>query len=318
MLSKLSNIPGFSDYQKFISHRQPHNEHWKAEIKAIYELNKLGHPLTEITSQREFYPEAIFNYKKQPHLLECAYIERDVVPQLRQQYIDKLTKTFGNLSSLLIESYANYSILILIDGALPVQKELNKIRNQISVQLHKDVLSFAINGNWGRISVAQKIRNQPFTTKAKLFSILITSEQMEVIVDPGALQKKVMTVIANKQKQFRQKFSSYGKIYYIYIEATTDEIAALDFARIGGKLKKNELVLITTTFIARNEKDQAVDSEAKVMVSHGFDARGIDLFNKFFSQVLVKANIASELTKRKRIVVMEDFEPSRRKSIMRF
>lgn len=58
MLDALKDINGF--YELKIRILRSKSDDWKAEVKALYEINKLTHPLIEICSHKIAEPEGIF------------------------------------------------------------------------------------------------------------------------------------------------------------------------------------------------------------------------------------------------------------------
>lgn len=60
MLNLLKDITGYKEFCNFIDSGSSSNEDWKAEIKALFEINKGMHPLISICSQNESEPEGIF------------------------------------------------------------------------------------------------------------------------------------------------------------------------------------------------------------------------------------------------------------------
>ena len=79
MLKALASVKGYEQFTNFIKERalqrnRRKSNDWKAEVKALFEINKKAHPLVEICSHMESEPEGIFKIDNELGIIEAAFV----------------------------------------------------------------------------------------------------------------------------------------------------------------------------------------------------------------------------------------------------
>ena len=132
MLKSLENVEGYGQFVKFIEDRADVNNDWKAEIKAVFEINKKGHPLISISSQDESEPEGIFKINDEVGIIEAAFI-RYVYNEEQNKVINRVKNWLSPLSKQLTGRYEDYEISVFIFSIddSPTDEELKHIKENL-------------------------------------------------------------------------------------------------------------------------------------------------------------------------------------------
>ena len=106
MLQSLKDIKGYDEFVKFIGPRLSKNNDWKAEVCALFEINKTRHPLVEICSQESSKPEGIFKVGDKLGIIEAAKIGYlfDTNDENRKK-INKIVNCFKPVTNLFKGQY---------------------------------------------------------------------------------------------------------------------------------------------------------------------------------------------------------------------
>ena len=137
MMDELKGVGGYEDFVKFVQNRSLSTDHFKAEVKALFEINKKQHPLTKICSQDNSAPEGIFRIGSTSGFIEAAYIDPIFdKTKLRKTVINRITNTFHPVIKKIIQFDSNYQIKVILQVLKDIQeKNLLIIKKQLVEKL---------------------------------------------------------------------------------------------------------------------------------------------------------------------------------------
>jgi hypothetical protein len=286
MLQSLKDVKGYDEFIKFIGPRVRKNDDWKAEVCALFEINKTRHPLIEICSQQSSTPEGIFKVSGGLGIIEAAKIGYlfDTNNENRKR-INKIVNCFKPLANLLTGQYSAHNVRIEVYNTDKIisDSELEDARNAIAVSLRqkKTPLISVITG-FGRIAIR---KGEAIDVTAADIDLLIGINDKGGIVTQTYnvdLNKKIGRVLKFKRGQHKAKYDDYVKLYYFFVDCPAPRLLEVDLNRIFNQLDDREMVYMSTVFGSNREGRTRLMRSGIIISGKGLDPKHFDLSNKYF------------------------------------
>ncbi|MEK6707004.1 MAG: hypothetical protein AABZ06_14595 [Bdellovibrionota bacterium] len=244
MLQSLSSVNGFPAYAKWLRKRINQDKSWKAEIHALFEINKSGHPLQKITSSEENEPEGFFLLRGQEALVEAAFVGYQFDRNQEKQKCENIC------ISLFRKAGAGFAPAVLVvivhDFLKPPSAEeataiLTRIRDQPLMDRFESV-------PFGRIGLFHKVPapcefQEQYGEAAMYF--VFQAGGFSVGGHNADLNKKIAQVLKEKQKQHVNKYGGHMKMYYVFVDSPPTKIMAVDFSSIVARLSENDVLAVS-------------------------------------------------------------------------
>ena len=286
MLDELKNVKGFRNFQNFLKSRINLNDHWKAELHAIYEVNKNEHPLIEITSQdTSAAPEAIFRLDDNKAILEAKYIDLLFDANKNTSKVENIIKTY--LNPLRKHISQDQSIAVFFDqdhlkdeSRALISNACNSFKANILAgkkdTYYKVGITFILCNSKDIINIGLN----PIVKNAKVINDYFLEYRTTGTLFKGinrTLENEVIKSLVEKRKQVKNfGFSPDTTVlYYFYINFQTlyyEDPAYEQFLKL---LKKNEILVINNTIVKNGEY-----CEGKIAFYK--DDRHLNLKNRYF------------------------------------
>lgn len=289
MLESLKDVRGYNEYLKdFISYRIRKNDHWKAEVSALFELNKERHPLIEICSQKVSEPEGIFKADNGLGIIEAAKIGYlfDTTYEKRT-IINRIQNYFKPIGKLFKGQYSEHHLRIEIDeidGKIS-DVELEKTK-EAAIQLLREgrIPPQSIMTSFGRI-IVQKGKAVDVTSQDIDLLIGITEGGGTVTQAYNVdLNKKIRQVLKAKRFQHKSKYDDFIRLYYFLVDCPPPRLVGLDLIGIVKGLDYREMVYLCTQFgISRNSEAPTRMKSGIVLPGSGINQNYFDFSNRYFS-----------------------------------
>ena len=252
MLNSLRNIYGYPEFCDFINKRLNSNEDWRAEVKALFEINKNIHPLVRICSQSKSEPEGVFKIKDKEGIIEVAVVrysfdnnfEKNKTINIIKNYLKPLTKK-------LVDKYQDYAIIfcLLSLANKPTEDELKKIKLDLTDFFSKNDDNLLNISEWVWLGVFPK-NNFPSKTMLNPEIILSFEKSGTIVIAHNVnLNKKIINLIKSKRKQHKDKYDTFIKIYYFYINCPIPRLREIEDDLIQKELFDDEVLVINATSI---------------------------------------------------------------------
>ena len=252
ILNSLKKINGFIEFEKFLGDRIKVSDDWKAEVKALYEINKPTHPLIEICSQGESEPEGKFILNNVDGIVEVAHIKYlfDANHE-KNKLINRINNCFGPFCKQLVNKYRDYVIkcMVLSVDKQPSDVDLRNIKDQITLLITRSgdnslnfmpwgVVGFFKEGQFPKIN---DFDNPDLILVYKSAGCIVGGQNVD-------LNQKILRKIDEKRKQHSQKYSTYLKVFYFLVDSPPTVLDQIDDNRVGCKLSENEIVVVCSVW----------------------------------------------------------------------
>lgn len=293
MLNALSECKGYSEFRNFVNGRLSSSKDWRAEIKALFELNKPSHHLIKICSHEESEPEGIFDLHGQTAILEVAHIGYLFHRNERLLAIaNRLAYSFNPLTRLMTDRFSDYAVLITIPSIKlnPAQNILTKARKLISAKF-REGNDFTLKLLYGEIGI---IDVGPYEKLRSLAENLIPREALQIMITANGrierasntdLTSKVEQVLRTKRKQHLKKYMKNVKIFYFFIDCPIDKSKSIDKRVLLRRLSCGEvLVICAIEGVARKSSNDVCLIEHKILLGDTQIIEALDLANPYFEQ----------------------------------
>lgn len=250
MLNSLESIKGYKEFCDFVKSRSNNNKDWKAEIKALFEINKGMHPLVRICSQNESEPEGIFRIGDGDGIIEVAFVRYLFDRNLeKSKIINRIKDCFTPLCKNLIGKYQDYAIKFYLFslGNKPTDDELKKISSDFSGFFTKKKYNlFQFNKSW---LVCTCPKNNFPSIDMPNPEMILSFEKNGMVVRAlnTNLNKKVLSLIKSKRKQHKKKYNDFFKIYYFYIDCPITKLRKIVDDDIQKKIYEDEVLVVNAT-----------------------------------------------------------------------
>jgi hypothetical protein len=285
MLQSLNGVKGYDEFVKFIGNRIRKNDDWKAEVCALYEINKPRHPLVEICSQESQTPEGIFELSGEVGIIEVAKIGYLFTTHYEKKTkINRIANFFKPISNLFSGQYLGHNLRIEIDNIdEPISKaEMEKAKNAVT-QLLKErrALPISITTDFGKISVREGESIDVTDTSMDLL-VGITKGGIVTQTYNADLNKKIARVLESKRAQHRAKYANYLKFYYFLVDCPPPRLLEVDLNRIFRQLDDREVVYLGAVFGSSQDGRTRLMRSGIIIPGKGLDPNQFDLSNKYF------------------------------------
>jgi hypothetical protein len=286
MLDALASIAGHVEFVKNIANKGQQQKAVETEIQAIYESHKpINQSLTRIASHEDGAPEALLTIDGRDVHLEATVLETVAyaTPSIKKKIYSCFDK-FGRLRRYL-QNESPFALAVIIPdfnvAANPTDGEAKEIENRIK----QGEKFFEMTTPYGAIVYGAGMSLSPLRQRLSRDGMLFLVEYDECryeIESTKPLNDRVLERIDEKQSQAKHskiKLSDKGvRIYYFNLEAPTQIASDLDRPRIEGKLKMNELLIVSNSFSDNDGMKQIHD-----VYRHPDGPKlSVDFSNKFF------------------------------------
>jgi hypothetical protein len=286
MLRSLKDIKGYDEFVKFIGPRLNKNDDWKAEVCALFEINKTRHPLIEICSQQSSTPEGIFKVGDKLGIIEAAKIGYlfDTNDENRKR-INKIVNCFKPVANLLKGQYLSHNVRIEINDTddIVADSELEDARNAISESLKQGKTPpISVITRFGKIAIW---KGEAIDVTAADIDLLIGISDKGGIVTQAYnadLNKKIGRVLKSKRAQHRVKYSGHVKIYYFFVDCPAPRLLEVDLNRIFRQLDDSDMVYMGTVFGSNQDGRTRLVRSGIIIPGKGLDPNHFDFSNKYF------------------------------------
>lgn len=157
MLESLKDVRGYDEFVEFIRPRVRKNNDWKAEVLALFEINKARHPLIEICSQESSTPEGVFKVSNGLGIIEAARIGYLFDTNFeKQERINEIEDSVKSIIKLRRGRHSAHNVKIEIDNMdEPISDtQFENARNAVARLLKEERLPpMSVITEIGRISV---------------------------------------------------------------------------------------------------------------------------------------------------------------------
>lgn len=284
MLQFLNGVKGYDEFVKFIGDRIRKNDDWKAEVCALYEINKPKHPLIEICSQNFQTPEGIFKLGDEMGIIEASKIGYlfDTSHEKRK-IINRIENCFKPISGLLVGQYSAHNIRIEVDNidVIIPNTELENGKESVVELLKARKKPILVTTGFGRIAVVAG-DNIDVTDHGLDLLIGITVKGGIVTQAYNAdLNKKIPRVLKTKRDQHRTKYGDYLKLYYFLVDCPAPRLLEVDLNKIFRQLDDSEMVYMGAVFARYQDGRTRLMRSGIIISGKGVDPNHFDFSNKY-------------------------------------
>jgi hypothetical protein len=256
MLNSLKSVNGYKDFCNFIKRRLGSNEDWRAEIKALFEINKNTHPLVSICSQNKSEPEGVFRTGDKDGIIEAAFVrylfDRNFE---KSKTINRIQNSLKPLCKYLIDKYHDYAIKLCLFSLenKPTENELKTIKSDLIEFFTKKGENLLRINKWGLVGISPK-NNFP-SIDIPNPEIILSFQKGGIIIQSynTNLNEKVLSLIKNKRKQHKTKFKTFLKLYYFYIDCPITKLREIVDDDIQRKIHDDEVLVVNATSIVNSK-----------------------------------------------------------------
>ncbi|MFA6295309.1 MAG: hypothetical protein WC666_02700 [Candidatus Paceibacterota bacterium] len=268
MLETLKSVPGYQDYLKFLNTRQD-NFDYEAEIIALYEINKIEHPLIKISSQEDNKPEGLISFGSSPGFIEAAYI-RDPMSsnENREGIINQLKKYFSSLCLKPSSNDCQIMVIIKDRSELLCEEDYIELKRLFLNELSKNCKDFYVSQKGivlhyyspNNIILSPNNSFNPVSIKINMSeyvdfdaAILFQSGGIIIYSNPTTdLVKKILSNLHKKRSQFcSSDYQNYLHVYYFFVESLSPprmESAFREYMPRIGEARNNEIIIVSSLF----------------------------------------------------------------------
>ena len=279
MLSSLSSVAGFDEFVHWLEPRRHVDLDWRAEIKALFEINKPKHPLIRICSHEESEPEAFFRMPASETLalLECAFVRYKFDSNQEKRTCENICKMLFAPAQTQLQS-AEDSVVVLVRSfrtpptAQDAEAVLRALKEGVPPNRLLEV-GFGFFGYFERGGGGEAISEQ-FDEDA--LSVTVYKRGFVIGGANTDISAKIEALVKNKRRQHRAKYGEFFKVFYFLVDCPPPKLARLDLDHLARQVKSNEMLVgcavgvIAGSFV-----------EAKRIVPPAAP-EALDLTNRFF------------------------------------
>ena len=247
MLQALEPIPGYVDFVKSLKPRLRKDRGWRAEVLAMFEINKPQHPLKVICSSSTAGAEAIFLYHGKETMLEVATVRygRFLEKDARAACESSFSNTVGSLRKYLTDWQQVLICIIDNVAARGGKDDITSISQQMQGGLNN---GWELKRPWGTALYSpMPLGLYPLKDKYGHDKIIVqfSTGGMQTSYEPPNYTKKVLDALNRKRDQHRNK--KFGlKLYYFLVESGADMEQHLDLYQISQGLKPGEGLVLSS------------------------------------------------------------------------
>lgn len=243
MLEALRVVPGCDDFITSLRPKLKTDRGWRAEVMALYEINKPTHPLKQISSSNHGGAEGIFTYQGRDALLEVASVSyfRVFSKDERSVCEQSFNNTVGAIRRHLTTETQGVWCFIESADSRGSKEDRIAIYERLADCPGDE---WTLERSWGTIYYTPDQTKVGWYPARERFGvdrlgILYTRDGFQTMDESPDYTARVLGVLKRKQKQHSDKTVAL-KLYYFLLEVGIDFDDVLDVSQVTPKLKPDE------------------------------------------------------------------------------
>jgi hypothetical protein len=279
MLSSLSSVEGYYEYLQWLSSRACTDIAWRAEAKALFEMNKPRHPLSQICSQQKGEPEGIFRMPdgKSLGLVECALVKYLFEAHHKKKACENTCKNLFGKAKQYLRSADN--VLVLLVNSFKAPPSYDDATQIFSTLQTKGITNrfykarFGLYGYFERAPIAKEL-----ACEMSEDSLVFMVEKSGFIsgASNSNIGCKISRILSEKRKQHKAKHSGVYKVFYFLIDCPPSVLLRLRINELHIELKPDEHMVCCATGVSGG-----INIESKLVFASG--PTSLDFSNPFFT-----------------------------------
>jgi hypothetical protein len=279
MLSSLSAVDGHTQFVEWLRSRTLNDLAWRAELKALYEINKPQHPLTRICSHEAGEPEAIFRVVDGEYtgIVECAFVKYLFDTHHEKERCEHICENlFGRVQHHLRSPSDSIVVVVRSFRIPPTPEEAEVVFRTLAQGVPSNTLIQSGFGWFGHFSR---------TVSTDALSAQIGEHGLALIICKGGfiagaknveVRSKIERLVSQKRRQHRAKYESVFKVFYFLVDCPPPVLARIDTGPLLKRLRPHEILVLCAVGSASGSS-----RECKVVLSPKQNVP-IDFSNPFF------------------------------------
>jgi hypothetical protein len=284
MLFSLADVEGYHEYLEWLSSRIYIDITWRAEVKALFEVNKPMHPLTQISSQQNSEPEGFFRMPdgESLGLVECAFVKYSFDVHHQKKACENACKNLFAKAQQYLHSGDDVLVVLVNSFKTPPSiEDAAKVFGALQTKVTSNRLYEARFGSYGyfeRAPIAQELARE------------MSEDGLALVISKGGfisggsnsdIRRKILRMLSEKRKQHKTKYSSVYKVLYFIVDCPPSVLSRWKDNELRSELKQNELLVCCATGASGG-----VNTESKIVL-FAPGSPVIDFSNPFFTERLL-------------------------------